>query len=382
MEELATPSPKPHTGKTVQKITPLLTFLVSLILALACQAPPPLSSAFTPEAITPALTRVADWQLKNPSTHPPTHWSQAAYYTGMMALAEVAESDRYLKAMAKMARRNQYQPGPNRRFADDQAVIQTYAQLYLQNPDPQILAPSLELFDWLLTLPFDEPLTWDNQIHNREWAWCDALFMAPPALALMSQATGDPQYLQLMDRLWWKTTDYLYDPSEHLYFRDSRFFGQRTLQGHKVFWSRGNGWVLAGLVRVLKAMPSSFPSRSRYEALYRDMAGKIATLQGEDGYWRSSLLDPKHFSNPETSGTGFFVYSLAWGLQQGLLDTATYKPIVQKGWSALIAAITPQGRLGYVQPMGVEPGPATPDSTEAFGVGAFLLAGTELLSLF
>ena len=95
MEELATPSPKPHTGKTVQKITPLLTFLVSLILALACQAPPPLSSAFTPEAITPALTRVADWQLKNPSPHPPTYWSQAAYYTGMMALAEVAHCNQF-----------------------------------------------------------------------------------------------------------------------------------------------------------------------------------------------------------------------------------------------------------------------------------------------
>lgn len=359
----------------------LSCLLCSLFFTLSCQAPTPLSDQLDPNAVLQAMERVANWQLKHPADLPSTHWSQSAFYTGIMALSEISERDKYLKAMQKMARLNQYQPGPNRRFADDQAVIKTYAQLYRREPDPVILAPSIELFDFLVTLPFDEPLTWDNQIHNREWAWCDALFMAPPALAWVGQAIRKPEYLELMDRLWWKTTDYLYDVEENLYFRDSRFFEQREPNGHKVFWSRGNGWVLAGLVQVLKSLPSDFPSRVRYEALYQEMAAKIAKLQGNDGYWRSSLLDPDHFPNPETSGTGFFVYALSWGINHELLDPTIFLPVVAKGWSALIQATNSQGRLEYVQPMGIQPGKATAETTEPFGIGAFLLAGHEIFTL-
>ncbi|WP_051738794.1 glycoside hydrolase family 105 protein [Synechocystis sp. PCC 6714] len=327
------------------------------------------------------MHRVADWQLKHPSKHPPTHWTQATYYTGMMALASVSDDQRYLKAMRKMASKNAYQPGSNRLFADDQAVIQTYAQLYSIDRKPEILDPSIELFDWMLTLPFDESLTWNNNIHNREWAWCDALFMAPPALALVSQATANENYLRLMDRLWWKTTDYLYDPQENLYSRDSRFFEQREPNGKKVFWSRGNGWVLAGLVRVLQAMPPDFPSRPRYENLYKEMAKKIATLQSEDGYWRSSLLDPKHLPNPETSGTAFFVYALTWGINHDYLPKEQYQDSVELGWNALIQAIHPNGKLGYVQTMSVKPGATSYETTEVYGVGGFLLAGSQLLQM-
>ena len=125
------------------------------------------------------------------------------------------------------------------------------------------------------------------------------------------------------DRLWWKTTDYLYDRTEHLYYRDSRYFDQREKNGRKVFWSRGNGWVIAGLARMLQDMPADYRGRDRYEQLFRDMAGAVLAAQSADGYWRSSLLDPDSRPNPETSGTGFFVFALGWGVTQGLLDRAT-----------------------------------------------------------
>ncbi|MFM6123044.1 MAG: glycoside hydrolase family 105 protein, partial [Sphaerospermopsis kisseleviana] len=213
------------------------------------------------------------------------------------------------------------------------------------------------------------------------WAWCDALFMAPPALAMVSQSTGNEKYLQLMNRLWWKTTEYLYDPQENLYFRDSRFFDQRTPNGSKVFWSRGNGWVMAGLVRVLQAMPQNFTARPSYEKLYREMAKKIAGLQRSDGYWPSSLLDPNHLPNPETSGTAFFVYALTWGVNHNYLTLKEYSPFIERGWQALIQAVHPNGKLGYVQPMSVQPGGAEYETTEAYAVGGFLLAGSELFKL-
>ena len=327
------------------------------------------------------MTRAADWQLAHPSAHPRYDWTQAAFYTGVMALAEVAPDAKYLDAMRKMGEANQWRPGPQKGSADDWAVLATYAKLFMVDKDKRMLEPGVALFSFLVAQPFNEPLLWENDIQTRELAWCDALFMGPPALAAMAVATGDQKYLDLADKLWWKTTDYLYDSNEHLYFRDSRFFDSVEPNGQKVFWSRGNGWVLAGLARVLQDMPASYPDRPRYEALFKEMAQKVASLQGSDGYWRSSLLDAESVPNPETSGTGLFTYGLAWGINRGLLDKAQYEPVVQRGWAALVNAMQPDGMLGWVQPIGDEPAATSQNHTEVYGVGALLLAGSEIYRL-
>jgi len=148
-----------------------------------------------------------------------------------------------------------------------------------------------------------------------------------------------------------------------------------------VFWSRGNGWVIAGLARLLQDMPSDFRGRDRYVALFREMAGAVLAAQSGDGYWRSSLLDPESRPNPETSGTGFFVFALGWGVTQGLLDREKYEPAAMKGWEALVRAVHRDGMLGWVQQIGAEPGSATFESTEVYGAGAFLLAGSAVYAL-
>jgi rhamnogalacturonyl hydrolase YesR len=230
----------------------------------------------------------------------------------------------------------------------------------------------------MATMRFEEPLDFDQKKTSREWVWCDALFMSPPALALATRATGDLRYADTMNRLWWKTTDYLYDPQEHLYFRDSRYFDQREKNGAKVFWSRGNGWVIAGLARVLQYLPNDYPARPRFVALFKDMAEKVASLQQPNGYWSVSLLSPDTYRGPETSGTGFFTYALAWGANEGLLEREKYLPVILRGWSALNRAVLPDGKLGYVQPVGAAPDATNPNQTEIYGVGAFILAGSEV----
>lgn len=354
--------------------------VTELVVAQPAQRPP-FSTDLTRAAVRRVMTAAADWQLAHPSKHAPYDWTVAAFYTGMMAFAEMSDSPKYYEAMKAMGERNQWRPGLRPGLADDHAVIATYVKIFQREKDEKILAPAVALFDFLVTLPFNEPLTWGNAIEMREWAWCDALFMAPPSLAAVTTVTGDRKYLDLANRLWWKTTDYLYDKSEHLYFRDSRFFDQREPNGKKVFWSRGNGWVFAGLARVLAELQSDHPDRARYVTLFREMAEKIAALQGKDGYWRSSLLDPDSRPNPETSGTGFFVYGLAWGINHGLLDRARYEPAVTHGWSALVRAVHRDGMLGWVQRIGDQPGATTAETTEVYGVGALLLAGSEVYTL-
>ena len=359
------------------------------MLLLGCSSPGrhgstigSVSASVEPEAVRSVMTRVADAQLERLAEYPPDDWVVAPFWVGLLTFAPLSRTPaRYLESARANGRRNGWQPGPEPFLADDLAITQSYFLLYAVDRDRAEIAPALVRFDALLGQRFDESLEFSHDTALREWVWCDALFMAPPALALASHATGDPRYRALMQRLWWKTTDFLYDRDTQLYYRDSRFFGQRERNGAKMFWSRGNGWVLAGLARVLQYFPPDDPGRGRFEALFRAMAAKVAALQRPDGYWRASLLDPDSWPTPETSGTAFFTYALAWGVNEGLLERRTCESAVRKGWAALVRAVQPDGRLGYVQRPDDRPAGAEPDHTEPYGTGAFLLAGSEVYRL-
>jgi hypothetical protein len=230
----------------------------------------------------------------------------------------------------------------------------------------------------MLADPRDGSLQFDLPGSLQRWSWCDALFMAPPAWIRLYAATGDERYLQRAVDHWWRTSDYLYDPGEHLYFRDSTYFNRREANGKKVFWSRGNGWVMGGLVRMLQYLPAGHPSRARFEQQFREMSARLVTLQQGDGLWRSSLLDPDSYPLQETSGTALYAYALAWGVNQQLLPAERYGPSVRRAWLALAASVKPDGKLTHVQPIGKDPKAFDDDFTDIYGVGAMLLAGSEV----
>jgi rhamnogalacturonyl hydrolase YesR len=236
--------------------------------------------------------------------------------------------------------------------------------------------------DEILTKPAPGPTLEFNKPRARDrWSWCDSLFMGPPAWIRLWAATSDKRYLDFAVTNWWITSDYLYDTKEHLYFRDSTYFEKREANGAKIFWSRGNGWVMGGLVRMLQYLPKDHPDRARFEQQFKDMAAKILTCQQTDGLWRASLLDPASYPLKEASGSGFFTYAFAWGINEGLLERKTFEPAVSKAWNALVGCVTPEGKLTHVQPIGADPKKFAEDTTEAYGVGAFLLAGSEVWRL-
>jgi rhamnogalacturonyl hydrolase YesR len=343
------------------------------------------SSEIKPLPVLAVMQRVADWQLANPSmatNRPATGWVQAAGDAGFMALAGISGDAKYRDAMLALGETNDWKLG--RRFydADDHCIGQTWAELYLLYRAPKMIAPLREKFDAILANPSktasleygrkEDPKT------RELWAWCDSLFMGPPAWVRAYAATGDERYLNFAVTNWWRTTDFLYDKEEHLFFRDSTFFKKTEANGKKVFWGRGNGWVMGGLVRTLQYLPMNHPDRPRFEQLFKDMAAKILTCQQPDGLWRASLLDPDSYPLKETSGSGFYTYALAWGVNQGLLDRAKFEPAVRKAWAALVGCVDADGKLTHVQPIGADPKKFAEDSTEVYGVGAFLLAGSEV----
>jgi rhamnogalacturonyl hydrolase YesR len=390
---------------------PLLGLLVASVAAASLgqatrpAAPPPaatpLNTAPTPRTkaeILATMEKMADAQLNLPAyrDRSPVDWVAGAFYVGLARLSHVSDKPQYKAAMLRIADANNWEFKGERNgqrniaFGDNQTVGQMYIDLALQLNDTSKLENIRKQWDEILA-GWDNPTddlrrAWGNDLKRDgktlPWWWCDALFMVPPGLTWLSEVTKDPKYLAASDKQYWVTYDLLYDHEEHLFFRDMKYPAQRTPNGKKVFWSRGNGWVVAGTANILLHLPKDHPSRPKYETVFKEMCAKLAEIQQPDGLWRGSLIDPTASPWPETSGTAFFTYGIAWGINNGLLEEAKFRPVIEKSWAALNEHIRPDGLLGYVQAVGERPQPATADNIQAYATGAFLLGGCEMIKLY
>ncbi|MGD0911321.1 MAG: glycoside hydrolase family 88 protein [Terracidiphilus sp.] len=339
-----------------------------------------LSASMKPAATRAAMRKVADWELLHGQPYFDRAWTSSALYTGFMAASVALDDPQYRDAMQAMAEKFHWELQSEAPNADDQSVAQTYLELNLLKPAPEKIEPTRAALDRLLA---GEAAPIPEVQAKIPWWWCDALFMAPPVWSRMYAATHDTKYLNYIDRHWWETSDLLYDRQRHLYYRDITYLQKTGAHGQPVFWSRGNGWVMAGIARTLEYIPQDEPDRGRYEQQLSEMAAAVVAIQDErSGLWHSDLLDPDDYPQPETSGSAFITFALAWGVNHGLLDSATYRPVIEKAWRGLLSQIYANGRLGNIQQTGAAPAHYLPSSSYDYGVGAFLLAGAqvELLS--
>lgn len=335
-----------------------------------------------------AMLKALEWQEANPIfANGPADWTNGAYYTGVQKAHQSTGDKAYLDALVQMAKRNEWNPLERFYHADDLIITSSYIYLKSLGVDGADLEPTDKIIhDHLYN---DHKWKEGNMdvIQQILWWWCDALFMTPPVLVDYAKLTGDKTYLDEMHKRYIETYELLFDEDEHLFARDLNYVwtgdstDRKEPNGRKIFWSRGNGWVLGGLALVLEDLPAEYEHRPFYENLYKTMAVRILEIQSEDGLWRTSLLCPECFDHGEVSGSGFYTFALTWGINNGLLDRETYEPAVQKAWKALRGCQKPDGMVGWVQNIGAEPKPADQDSWQNYGTGAFLLAGSEILNL-
>lgn len=338
-----------------------------------------LSGSLRPAAVRAAMGKVAKWELGQAQPYFDRIWTSSALYDGFLAASRALNDPRYHDAVLSMAEGFHWElrsPHPN---ADDQSVAQSYLELYLEHPAPERIEPTQTALAAVMA-GAGPPIP-----HNQAqipWWWCDALFMAPPVWTRMYAATHDQKYLDYLDKHFWQTSDLLYDTQRHLYFRDITFLHKTDSRGNPIFWSRGNGWVMGGIARTLDYLPKSDPDYEKYETQLRQMAAAVAAIQDpKDGLWHSNLLDAEDYPQPEVSGSSLITFALAWGVNQGVLDRATYMPVIAKAWRGLVGQIYADGRLGNIQQTGAAPAYYLPSSSYDYGVGGFLLAGAQVVDL-
>jgi unsaturated rhamnogalacturonyl hydrolase len=332
--------------------------------------------------ILAVLRRVNDQWIGAHSNPGDNQWARAAYFSGNMALYRATSEPRYLTYAQRWAEQNNYaiNNGVATRHADDHMAGQVYYDLNDLAPDPAKLAAINESIRRMV-YSTSQPTKVDD------WWWVDALHMAMPVFVRVARATGDDAYLQKLWALYTNTkkSRILYDYTYELWYRDGDAKNAKSPSGKPVFWSRGNGWAIAAHAKILGLQPDLGTRWPEYRYNIQGLGRALAKSQRTDGFWNVNLADPAHLPGPETSGTAFHVFGLAYGIRTGIIDSATYLPIAAKAWNGMVAtAVHADGFLGYVQGVGYAPEssqPITTNSTADFGVGGFLLAGTELAKL-
>ena len=345
--------------------------VVVAVASVAAPAPAVAASPSCPAGIATTMTRVNDYWIAHHANPTDLGWVTGAYFTGDLAAATALHNQRYQDYATTWARTGKFAlpGGPTGTFADDQAAGQSYIELY--QADPAHPAADIAQIDQSVQTMVNRPAV-------NDWWWVDALFMAMPNFAKLGVVKNRTAYFDKMYALFHDTkqTRGLWNASKHLWWRDGGYTGKN------IYWSRGNGWAIAAMARVLDVLPATDPHRAEYVQTLQQMAGALKAAQRPDGFWYGNLGDPTQFPGPETSGTAFFAYGLAWGINHGLLDSATYAPVVTKAWQAMATtSVQSRGVLGSVQTVGAAPSKVYANSTAAYGVGAFLLAGSELTKL-
>ena len=330
------------------------------------------------------LKLVADYQITNLKRQEQRlknrTWEVAPFYRGLASAYRLTKDQKYLDLMEKIAGDNKYYLGNSKGFADDHAVVQLYVELALLTGKKHYIEQAKKDFKEQIKVMHKYPFRF--KYHRHRWSWADALFMAPPAWAGISTISGDNSYMDFMVEEFKTNTNALYSPNYKLYFRDERFLSRRSEAGKPIFWSRGNGWVYAGIASVLKWMPKDHASRSYFEKIFIEMSRSLILLQNrKNGLWSMSLLDKEEHSLYETSGSAFFCYGLFWGINNGVLDANRYLPYAVKSWNGLNDKVTSKGRVTYVQPIGAAPGKFNANDTEIYGVGGYLMAAEEYINL-
>ncbi len=334
------------------------------------------------------ISKVNDtWQQHNsPETW--AFWDNAAYHTGNMEAYFLTGNENWLDYSRRWAEHNQWKgaKSDNRAawkydygeddehvlFGDWQICFQTYADLYNILPEDHKIRRAREVMEYEMSTPA-----------NDYWWWSDGLYMVMPVMTKLHKITGNRKYLDKLYEYVLVSDSIMYDASEGLYYRDAKYVypKHKSINGKKDFWARGDGWVLAGLAKVLKDLPEDYAHRKFFEDKFVRMADGVIALQQPEGHWTRSMADPEHAPGYETSGTAFFTYGLLWGINNGYLTDAKYLDAALKGWKYLSSvALQKDGSVGYVQPIGEKaiPGQVVDrNSVSNFGTGAFLLAACE-----
>ena len=357
-----------------------------MILGVLLAANSVAQDIYKKENVKELMERVNTYQFKHPWQEYDDNWIRGTYYAGVMACYLATEDEQFLTQSENFCESLKWslpagkagsEGGGGNLLTCGQTMLECY---FADKKKSKIENIITHLDNPELKTPIGQPLTWHWEQGRM---YVDAIFTGPPTLAMLYKATKDERYLQWMDHFVWSIYGRLYDEKENLFYRDVRFRNEafqkeNVVSNKKVIWSRGNGWAIAGIARILQYLPEDHGSYTKYEMALQDMACALKACQSEEGFWYPNLVDPDYVRLKETSGTSFFIYGLAYGVNNGILDKEEYLPVIKKAWKSVCDEISDEGKVQWGQVVGDQPVNLSKDDSHEYVSGTFLLAASEI----
>lgn len=365
---------------------------------------------YTKDFIRGIIEKVNTYQYTHPWIEKDNGWIRGVYYTGVMASYQATGNKKYLEQCDAWGNQNNWNvpevsTDSSASGANSLTCSQTWLESYMANKKKyKILSTIDHLEKPNVKNPVNCPLTYYYEDSLR---YVDALFVGPCVFAMLHKITKDEKYLGWMDSFFWDVYGALFSKADNLFYRDFRYrsefynndFGlprpdsvkyedvrdaypyQKTKNGKKVLWARGNGWAFAGLARILKYTPKNYSNYNKYLEVFRIMAAELIKRQQNNGFWYPNLDDPEDYGTKETSGTGFFTYGIAWGINNGILKEEVYLPVIKKSWAGLVSVVSTEGKVQWGQLVGTGPYKILQQDSHEYVSGTFLLAASEMYKL-
>lgn len=371
----------------------LLSVVGILYISCASKKNEQTSSLNIEKTVTENANKVANWQIQHLTystegsagylhDYGIDAWTNATFYYGLSTWANTTNNSNYFDWLRNIGNENQWKLPENFKeyksyqlyHADEVCMGKFYISMYNTFKEPLMIANTKERLDWIINHPPDSTANYKNK---QTWTWIDAVFMTAPVYVEITNITGEQKYVDFMHQQFLQTYKHLYNKEQKLFYRDNSYIDKKEKNGKDVFWGRGNGWMAAALADILKTLPTNSPYRSFYETLYKEYIPTLINTMDKDFYWHASLLDPMSYPNPETSATALITYAIAYGVNTKLLPKND-KILALKLWKKLNTFVDENGKLGYVQPIGADPKMVTSEMTSSYGIGAYLLASSEI----
>lgn len=356
-----------------------LSILAVFMFSISIQA----QSIYDQSTIKELMQRTNKYQLKNPWREYDNNWIRGTYYAGVMACYFATKDETFLKQSDALCNSLKWTlptlpPVHPASGANLLTVGQTMLQSYMAKPETRKIRGVINhVNNTTLRTPSGNPRSWYYEEGRR---YVDGLFTGPPTLAMLYSITKDEKYLNWMDSMFWDVYGKLFNTDTNLFYRDKRFFPSNN-NGENIVWSRGNGWAIAGIARILEYTPASHGNYKRYEEVLKSMAAALKECQSEEGFWYPNLANPDYAKFKETSGTSFFIYGLAYGINNGILDKEIYVPVVKKAWKSVTDEISKKGKVQWGQLVGDRPVNLSKDDSHEYVTGTFLLAASEMYKM-
>lgn len=257
-------------------------------------------------------------------------WGEALYTYALNLLDEALGEDRYLAYICDYLDAH-INKGYRVDQSDTMAPGLTAYAAYLRTGDKRYKAVVDRVVDYLMNservldhMPNHLGSSLEGKFYPKS-VWVDSVMMYGVFSGWYGSTAGDATIYDFASRQPALFAKYLQDPQDKLFYHCYWTRRQHTYPKRKIFWGRGNGWVIAGLPLAIDHFARDSEERQDAVRILRETSEALLPYQREDGFYETVFNRPGK-TYAESSATALIASGWMQGVADGYLDERFLEP--------------------------------------------------------